>query len=917
MKKNRLIALAAVAALVCPVSCEKEAPIDNPSPKAPMAEISLVAVNETDSKVSMDADLTVRWSDDDLIAVFDGTNKNQFAIQEGSNTGASATFTGKAAGTNLYAVYPFAAGNSLSGSSLSVTIPANQMISNGACVDTTAIVSVGKAEGGQIEFKQVCGLVKIVISGGGVRKVILGGNNLAGTATVAADGTLSAVTAGSGSIELTYEGDANFPAGTYYAAVLPGTTTAGSFALQLVGGGGLTWQKSASSAVSIARKQVIGAGDVNSEASFVRHITNKAELFAWGEVMGQESNVTVYLDADIDCGADSWVGTGATFDGIFEGQNHKIYNLTVTYDGDTGFISRLSGTLRNLTFGSSDGSSWDNTSTITHNGTSEADPDTHYLGLVGRMVGKGNMENVVNYSKVQAAATGSRVYIGGLVGLIPEGNSVTMMSCKNYGSIINNSTWTGGQTRMGGIIGQCTGTLEAIDLENHGDLTVNNNVTNFVGGLCGDLGSDSSITEASNYGTITFTDGGTQKTYIGGCFGSVRSAIVMSCHNYVPITVTRNAEHWFGGIAGYMESGESNMMECINHATANLSVDASVGKRVCMGGITGGCQYNGSGPFAVVIEECKNEAALTNYGSATDIGGIGGLLDNYLASATILIQNCENTGAVASAVFDDGSGLGRELRMGGIVGGTDPESEGCDQNIVSCVNRGEVTVAGALKKGASVRFGGIVGNTYNNTIVDKCKNHGFVGCTNAGSDAGAAVFYIGGIVGSFLDRSETRHQNVTDCINTGDVSTARAFNNQYIGGIIGGGSNKDTYPVVTGCKNFGNISATKKENTLVGGLCGYTRWNLSNSSNFGNVTGGSWNGAVVGDGNANAIMDIGIKVGENVEVTDATNAGAKYTGGKKTYSFPKAASLEKQWFSGWADATPITVTVVDQETYSE
>ena len=502
MKKNRLIALAAVAALVCPVSCEKEVPIDNPSPEAPMAEISLVAVNETDSKVSMDADLTVRWSDDDLIAVFDGTNKNQFAIQEGSNTGASATFTGKAAGTNLYAVYPFAAGNSLSGSSLSVTIPANQVISKGACVDTTAIVSVGKAEGGQIEFKQVCGLVKIVISGGGVRKVILGGNNLAGTATVAADGTLSAVTAGSGSIELTYEGDANFPAGTYYAAVLPGTTTAGSFALQLVGGGGLTWQKSASSAVSIARKQVIGAGDVNSEASFVRHITNKAELFAWGEVMGQESNVTVYLDADIDCGADSWVGTGATFDGIFEGQSHKIYNLTVTYDGDTGFISRLAGTLRDLTFGSSDGSSWDNTSTITHNGTSEADPDTHYLGLVGRMVGKGNMENVVNYSKDQAAATGSRDYIGGLVGLIPEGNSVTMMSCKNYGSIINNSTWTGGQTRMGGIIGQCTGTLEAIDLENHGDLTVNNNVTNFLGGLCGDLGSDSSITEASNYGTI-------------------------------------------------------------------------------------------------------------------------------------------------------------------------------------------------------------------------------------------------------------------------------------------------------------------------------------------------------------------------------------------------------------------------------
>ena len=58
------------------------------------------------------------------------------------------------------------------------------------------------------------------------------------------------------------------------------------------------------------------------------------------------------------------------------------------------------------------------------------------------------------------------------------------------------------------------------------------------------------------------------------------------------------------------------------------------------------------------------------------------------------------------------------------------------------------------------------------------------------------------------------------------------------------------------------------------------------------------------------------QVGDGVEVTDAAQASAKYTQGKKTYSFPETGSLEKYWFSGWSDAA-ITVTVVDQETYSE
>lgn len=922
MKQIRFTAILAFAAALFAVSCQKEADVLVPE-SGPKVEVSLVAVNEPDTKVVLDfaQASNVQWADEDLIAVFDGVSKNQFSIAAGSNTGTSATFSGSAAeGATLYAVYPFAAGNSLSGTSLSLTVPDHQVIGAGACVDPSALVSVGKVEGGAIEFKQVCGLVKVVISTGGVRKVILGGTSLAGTASVAADGILSSVNAGANSVELSYAGGQNFPVGTYYAAVLPGTTAAGNFSVQLVGGGGLTWQKSSPAAVTVARKKVISAGDVDANATFVRHITNKEELFAWGAAMGDERNVTVYLDADIDCASDPWVGTGVTFDGTFEGQNHKIYNLIVTYDGDTGFISRLTGTVRNVTFGSSDGSTWDNVSTITHNGQSEADADTHYLGLVGRMAGNGTLDGVVNFVKIQAATTYSRVYVGGLVGLIPGTETVTISDSKNYGSVINNSTWAGGQTRMGGIVGQCSGSLAASSIENHGALTVNNNVTNFVGGLCGDLGSDSVVFDSSNYGTITFADSGTAKTYIGGCFGSVRGSTIMSCHNYASIMVTRNADHWFGGIAGFMEAGESALVECVNHAGADLEVASSINsKRAIMGGIVGGCQYNGAGPFALTIDDCKNEASITNNGSTSDFGGIAGLFDNYLASAIVSVSGCENAGAISSEVIDDGTGLSRELRVGGIIGGTDPESEGCDQVFESCINRGTVSVKGAMKKGASVRIGGIAGNTYNNTIFSNCKNLADVSCPGAGSDAGSARFTLGGIAGYIHTRTESRYQQFINCVNTGKVISKREFNTQYLGGIIGGGEKQDAKPYahIIGCKNYGDVSAVKPTDTMVGGLCGYTIYTIASSSNFGNVTGGSWNGAICGDGNSNAVMIEGIQVGESVEVTGATNPGVKYSQGKKTYTFTKAASLEKQWFSGWADGAAITATVVDQETYSE
>ncbi len=921
MKATRIaFALLSIVALA---SCEREARDDSPEVPTRKTKISFSAQGEPETAAYLDFSQTpnVRWSDDDLIAVFDGTAKNQFSIDEGTNTGGSATFSGEVTEgfTNLYAVYPYSAANALSGSSLSVTVPAIQTVSSTAKVDPAAIVSVGQVSNGTIEFKQVCGLLKFTINSSGISEVVIHGNKLAGTATVATSGVLSSVTAGENEI-VVRSADGTFASGNYFVAVLPGTTPAEVFTVTFVESSGLAHEKTVPMALTIARKGGGAIGAVDNTYTTCRHITNKAQLFAWGAAMVQdEQEMKVYLDADIDCEGDTWSYTGTEFNGRFFGQNHKIYNLVIETSAQTGLIYTLDGKLQDFVFGSSDGSSWDNTSRITHVGTSGA---IEYVGLACRLTGKGCMENVTNYAKVEVpSSSSSRAFVGGLVGVVPSSAIAAEMSnCKNYGAVSNSSTWSGNETRMGGIVGQCDGALTASGLENHGAITVANSVTNFIGGLCGDLGTGSSISGSSNYGSITFSGGGTQLTYLGGCFGSVRGSMISDCHNYAAITATRSAQHRFGGILGLFQSGTITVTDCINHSGANLTVASSVSGRTVLGGIGGACLNGSSSSMTVTIQDCKNEAAVTNSGASSEIGGITGMLDSEHSGGahTFSVLNCENSGDVTNTAADVSfNSLGRELRIGGIIGSSDADSGLLKIIVRSCINSGDVMTAGALSSGKAVRIGGISGLAWYDVLIDNCKNLGDVKCNAAGSDGNASM-NMGGIVGFFEARTSSRNQRIQDCVNTGEISSIRNVGTQYIGGILGSVNNAggySNYGTVDGSKNYGNVSATRQTNTMLGGICGYAKHTVSNCSNFGSVSGGAWNGAIVGDGNSSAVLTTGLKVGGGVEVTGAANANTKYSNGYTTYSFGTTMSNEKRWFSGWSDAA-ITVTVVGQESYS-
>lgn len=91
-----------------------------------------------------------------------------------------------------------------------------------------------------------------------------------------------------------------------------------------------------------------------------------------------------------------------------------------------------------------------------------------------------------------------------------------------------------------------------------------------------------------------------------------------------------------------------------------------------------------------------------------------------------------------------------------------------------------------------------------------------IGCTNS-SDISGRIIYLGGIVGTDMYRV-----SIKNCVNNGHICLNSSEGNGRAGGIIGydgflagqGGSR------VENCENYGNVIATDKNNTNVGGIVG-------------------------------------------------------------------------------------------------
>lgn len=229
--KKIYILLCALAALAAASCTEKEELAPSFTGEKVTREFSTVL-----TKTTLHTDgAIVYWEDTDAISIFDGTSNNKFDIKDYTSPSASATFSGEvdAGATSFYAVYPYAAGNALAGSTLTAEVPAAQTLKADS-FQSGAAVAVAYTTGNSLAFYQATAILGITLDSDmdNVESIEFYGNNneyVAGAVSIAMNtstGAITSVNPGTGSKKVTLTG--SFSAGeTYYLSFIPQTFTGG------------------------------------------------------------------------------------------------------------------------------------------------------------------------------------------------------------------------------------------------------------------------------------------------------------------------------------------------------------------------------------------------------------------------------------------------------------------------------------------------------------------------------------------------------------------------------------------------------------------------------------------------------------------------------------------------------------------
>lgn len=233
------------------------------------------------------------------------------------------------------------------------------------------------------------------------------------------------------------------------------------------------------------------------------------------------------------------------------------------------------------------------------------------------------VQNCVNNGEIKKLGESSGGAIGGIVGgaYNSNGNSkVTIISCKNYGEVNNESE----STSIGGIAGRVVNGNIVTNCQNYGDI----NGYSFVGGILG-LNSGT-IESCKNYGKIVtrYSRGGGIVGHNGNDDGD---AIISRCSNYGYIYMPESGYFGTGGIAGSNGNitNKSTIELCYNEGEVyNLAVDKQAGGIV--GNLSPGSPYP---PGLAEVINCYNKGYIHG---VSVIGGIAGYMQNSN------IKNCYN-----------------------------------------------------------------------------------------------------------------------------------------------------------------------------------------------------------------------------------------------------------------------------------
>ena len=689
---------------------------------------------------------SINWEAEDNVAVFDDKTPgiiNRFFVTSGAgSTSATLSGTVTSGSTSFCAVLPADAAVSREGTMVSVTVPDTQVISAGKCVDASALVCVAYSASTSLSFKNVCGFIQVTLSRADVTQIEVEGANLAGTATVTAStGELvtDGVTDGKNVVSLTYAGGEAFPAGTYYIAVLPGTSS--DFTLRMLTAS--AFGRRTAEDVSIARKNYYATS--NSAVSFGSGnlILNAAALVSWSGTASSASDI-VALGADIDMSGQAW--TPKNFAGVFEGRGKTIRN----FSGSASFVQDNSGTIKDLTI--------DGTMTPA---TGNA---PIYFGVIAAKNDGGTIANCTNNASVIRTFDANSTFNYGMAyaGVVGY-NAGTLTGCVNHGEIKVEQTYDSGTPANNKPLKSTV--LGGIAAYSSSDISGCVNTGTIIRIVNGHKGSISSTLPVSQE---------TVDPCLGGIVGLVYKATVSDCRNsgvirclenYLPC-MSEGAWTSLGGIAGAVEGEVTGcvnsgplQMETFNEGETNGTPYTSRMYVPYLGGIVGSSVYS-----AMNANSKKDNLQVSNCSSSSDIsvshcgtttyGAVGGIVGWPCGEGIIentSITSCTNTGSI----YEYGCS---RIRLGGILGGSGPAEDCHFTGDITSYHKNGLTAEDGTS--SHVNIGGICGiNQFKtgNDIVNCTVGNDADGTTirynltdedgNATIPANACFYGIGGLVG--------------------------------------------------------------------------------------------------------------------------------------------------------------------------
>ncbi len=232
--------------------------------KAPMT----FTAGTPQSRTALDGDgKNVKWVKGDAIAIYDGTEANEFTTQD---EGASATFTGTARQVESYtAFYPYANVTEITTTTITFNLPEEQTAVAGGFAGGLVPSWAQTADGStELRFHNLCALVKFTVGEGMAGE---GSYILRGTKGESLAGGMTYTVGGSGQAEVTAETSLNeiklngtFEEGkTYYFVVAPAVLSEG-LSLFYVNSRGTAFRRGGAKAVTLEAGDVIDLGTQTS-----------------------------------------------------------------------------------------------------------------------------------------------------------------------------------------------------------------------------------------------------------------------------------------------------------------------------------------------------------------------------------------------------------------------------------------------------------------------------------------------------------------------------------------------------------------------------------------------------------------------------------------------------------------------------